>query len=161
MGGIFNKFESEGITLDSKRKINVLGVDYNISINKTNTKIIGESIWGFIDVPKTYGEQYGTKQFGLFVDVVQTILETKVLEWEKACLNVSCRFDYVDWNVGDFEVDKTKIGEELFAITPSISFRPTKQSVLRLNYRFQSENDILNNPSSNTGAWLFGFSTYF
>ena len=88
-------------------------------------------------------------------------MKRKVLDWEKATLNFAARIDYVDWNVGTFKETGTNIGEDIWAISPAISFRPTSQTVFRLNYRYQWQKDILNNPATLTAAWLFGFSTYF
>ena len=74
---------------------------------------------------------------------------------------MAVRFDYVDWNVGQFRETGDEIGDELYAITPGISFRPLNQAVFRLNYRYQWQRDILRNPWAKSGAWLFGLSSYF
>ncbi len=161
MGGVYNKFEEEGVVLDKKRRVDVFAIDINSTIKKTGTYIVGEVAFISVDVPDTYTQQYGTKQWGAFVDVVQPILKREIFNWEDATLNVAARFDYVDWNDGKFKETNADIGEELTAITPAISFRPSAQTVFRLNYRYQWQKDILNNPASQTATWLFGFSTYF
>lgn len=161
MGGVYNKFEEDGLTLDKKRRVDVFAIDLKTTINKTGTYIVGEVVFIKVDVPSTFTQQYGTKQVGAFIDVVQPILKRKVLDWENATLNLAARLDYVDWNVGTFNETKTDIGDNLWAITPAISFRPSVQTVFRLNYRYQWQKDILNNPAAKTATWLFGFSTYF
>ncbi len=161
MGGVYNKFEEDGLKLDEKRRLDVFAIDFNTTIKKTATYIVGEYVVATIDVPETYTQQFGNKQQGFFVDVVQTIFKRKILDWESASFNFAARLDYVDWNVGTFKETGTNIGEDLWAISPAISFRPTSQTVFRLNYRYQWQKDILNNPPSLTAAWLFGFSTYF
>lgn len=161
MGGVYNKFEDDGVTLDDERKLNVYAIDFNTKIKKTGTYIVGEAVFIDVDVPETYTQQYGDKQKGLFVDVVQPVLKTKVLNWDKAVLNLAARYDYVDWNVGKFNETGTNIGDHLNAVTPSVSFRPTAQTVFRINYRYQWQTDILNNPAAQKATWLFGFSTYF
>ena len=95
------------------------------------------------------------------MDIVQPVLRTEILDWEDAVLNLSLRTDYVDYNIGRFAQTNTNIGDDLFDITSAISFRPTPQTVLRINYRYQWQQDILNNPASRTATWYFGFSTYF
>lgn len=161
MGGIYNKFEDDGVTLDQKRRLDVFAIDLNTTIQKTGTYIVGEVVWVMVDVPSTFTQQYGNKQQGAFVDVVQPILKRKILDWENATLNLAARLDYADWNVGKFNETGTEIGDDLWAITPAISFRPSSQTVIRLNYRYQWQRDILNNPAARTAAWMFGFSTYF
>jgi hypothetical protein len=161
MGGIYNKFEVDGVTLDQQRRLDVFAVDLNTTIKKTGTYIVGEAVWVMVDVPSTYTQQYGNKQQGAFVDIVQPVLKRKMFDWDNAVLNLSVRLDYVDWNVGKFNETNTDIGDDLWAITPAISFRPSAQTVFRLNYRYQWQTDILNNPPARMAAWMFGFSTYF
>lgn len=161
MGGAYNKYQTDGVVLDVKRRLDVFAVDINTTINKTGTNFIGEYAHILVDVPVAYGQQYGSKQHGAFLDVVQPIMQRKVLDWDDAVLNFAVRFDYTDWNVGTFNETNTNIGDERFAITPAISFRPTGQTVFRLNYKYQTDVDILNNPPAKTAAWMFGFSSYF
>ena len=161
MGGVYNNFENGGVILDKQRRVDVFAMDWNTSIKKFGTYVVGEMVWVLVDVPSTYTQQYGDKQRGAFIDIVQPVLKRAILNWDRAVLNVSARLDYVDWNVGTFKENDENIGEELWAITPSISFRPSAQTVFRLNYRYQKQTDILNNPPKKAAAWLFGFSTYF
>ena len=161
MGGVYNQFESEGVVLDDKRRLDVVAIDFNTTIRKTKTSLVGEYVYINLDVAPTYTQQYGNQQQGWFVDIIQPVVQKRIFEWEDAVFNVALRFDQVDWNVGEFVEDGTDIGDELFAITPAISFRPTPQTVLRLNYKYHWQRDILNNPPSIGAAWLFGFSSYF
>ncbi len=162
MGGIYNKFEDDGVTLDEEeRRLNVYAIDFSTTIEKTGTSIIGEVAFVDVDVPDTYIQEYGENQFGGFLDIIQPVYTGKVLSWNDAVLNIAVRFDYVDWNDGTIIETGTDIGDELFAFTPAISFRPTKQTVFRANYRHQRQNDFLNNPWAKSASWMFGFSTYF
>lgn len=69
--------------------------------------------------------------------------------------------EYVDWNVGRFNETGENIGDEIWSVMPAISFRPTAQTVFRLNYRFQKQRDILGNPPATTDGFSLGVSTYF
>lgn len=162
MGGIYNRVEEDGLQIDTEsRRVDVVAVDINYTIRATQTSIIGEASYIWINVPETFTQQFGNKQAGLFFDIIQPILKTKVLEWEESTLNLAARFDYVDYNIGKFSQTSATIGDELIAITPALSFRPSPQTVLRINYRYQWRHDILNNPASKTATWYLGFSTYF
>ena len=161
MGGVYNSFKLEGLIVDSKRRLDVFAVDFTSTLPKIGTKIVGEVSYVMVDVPDTYTQQYGSRQLGMFVDFIQPILRRKILDWENATLNIAARFDYVDWNIGAFNESNTNIGDQRISITPAISFRPTKQTVLRLNYRYSWDRDILDNAPTRTASWLFGFSTYF
>ena len=161
MGGIYNTFQDDGIVLNEKRRLNVFAIDYNTTLSKTNTFITGEWAWINVNVPETYTQQFGNKQYGGFLDVVQPILKRKMFGWDNATLNMACRLEYVDWNVGTFKETNEKIGDELWSLMSAISFRPTPQTVFRLNYRIQKQTDILNNSPSKTGGFSFGISSYF
>ncbi|WP_422350849.1 hypothetical protein [Flagellimonas sp.] len=161
MGGIYNTFEDDGIALDKKRRANVYAIDYNHTLPKLNTYITGEWAWVQVDIPNTYTQQYGNKQHGGFLDIVQPVLKRKMLGWDSATLNLACRFEYVDWNVGAFNETGDEIGDEIWSIMPAISFRPSPQTVFRLNYRIQRQKDILNNDPARTGGFIFGISSYF
>jgi len=161
MGGVYNKFEDGGLTLDKQRRVDVFAVDFKTTIQKTGTYIVGEYAFISVDVPETYTQNYGNKQQGFFIDIVQPIIRKKILDWENASLNLAARLDYVDWNIGTFNETGANIGDDLWAITPAISFRPSAQTVFRLNYRYQWQKDILSNPPALRASWLFGFSTYF
>lgn len=161
MGGIYNTFEEDGNVVSDKRRLTVFAIDYNHTLSKWNTFITGEWAWINLDVPTTYTQHYGNKQYGGFLDVVQPILDKKMLGWENATLNLACRLEYVDWNVGTFKETGYKIGDELWSIMPGISFRPSPQTVFRLNYRIQQRSDVHNNPPEKTGGFSLGIATYF
>src|SRR5690554_217797 len=161
MGGIYNTFEDDGEEVDDPRRLNVFAVDYNVTLPKLNTFITAEWAWVGVDVPDTYTQEYGNKQHGGFVDIVQPILKRRMFGWDNAVLNLACRVEYVDWNVGRFNETGTNIGDELWSIMPAISFRPLPQTVFRLNYRIQRDTDFHGNDPEKTGGFSFGISTYF
>ena len=161
MGGVYNKFQEDGIIIDEKRSVNIFAIDFNTTLSNTKTFITTEFAWINVDVPSTYSQQFGSKQQGGFIDIVQPILNRTMLGWEKATLNVACRLEYVDWNVGKFNETGGNIGEDLWSVVSAISFRPNSQTVIRLNYRLLKQRDILSNPPSITDGFNFGISTYF
>ncbi|HYG53465.1 MAG TPA: hypothetical protein VD905_21400 [Flavobacteriales bacterium] len=161
MGGIYNKFEEDGIVLDVRRRIDLFAVDFNSTIPGAGTWINAEWVWAAVDVPETYTQQFGSKQHGGFMDIVQPIVRKKMLGWENAVINLAFRTEYADYNVGTFIETGENIYDHVFAIVPGISFRPSQQTVIRFNYRYHWERDILGNPATRTAGFQFGFSTYF
>jgi len=160
MGGVYNKFEVDGLTIDRKRRVDVMAVDFNTTL-PTNTYINGEWAWVNVNIPDTYTEQFGRKQQGGFIDFVQPVLKKPMFGFEDAVLNIAARFEYVDWNNGSFKSTGDKIADELFSVVPAVSWRPTPQTVIRFNYRYNWQKDILGNPPSKLAGFQFGFSTYF
>src|SRR3546814_2474317 len=103
MGGIYNKFREDGIDLDKKRRVDFIAIDFNTAVPKWNTYINGEWVWAFIDIPDTYTQQFGSRQQGGFIDIVQPIIKRTILGWNNATLNLAVRADYVDYNVGEYK----------------------------------------------------------
>ncbi len=160
MGGVYNKFQEDGLVLDEKRKHRTWAIDFNTTLS-TGTYMTTEWTYTSVDVPSTYSQQYGNKQWGGFFDVVQPVLRKKMFGFERSVVNAVCRFEYVDWNVGDFIETGDNIREDIVSVVPGISWRPTLQTVIRLNYRYAWQTDILGNPPSKTAGFQFGFSSYF
>jgi len=165
MSDIYNTWRVEGTPIDDKRNLSVFDVDFNTTIPELKTAITTEWAWVFVQIPPDYTQQYGNKQFGGFIDIVQPIARGKMLGWDNAVINLAVRGEYVDWNVGDFTSTGTRMYNNLWSIMPAISFRPTSQTVLRFNYRYQYQKDITGNAIGAalgaTGEFNFGISTYF
>ena len=161
MGGVYNTWQKEGGILDSKRRCDVFDIDFNTKLPILKTAIRGEWAWIFVNVPPTYSPQYSNKQHGGYVDIVQPVIQRRMLGWDKAVINLAMRVEYVDWNVGYFQSTGTKMYNDVWSIVPAISFRPTPQTVIRFNYRYERQRDIIGNPFLNTGGFSLGLATYF
>ncbi len=160
MGGVYNKFQEDGLILDKKRRVDTWAIDFNTTL-PGKTYITGEVTFVHVNVPSTYTQQYGNRQWGGFIDVVRPIVRKSILGFEKSVLNLALRLEYVDWNNGSFKETGGNIAEDVFAITPGISFRPTGQTVLRANYRYHWTRDLFGNDAVKTAGLQIGFSTYF
>jgi hypothetical protein len=161
MGGNYNKFQQDGIRLDKQRRVDVFAIDFNTTLPKLNTYIVGEWAFVWVDIPSTYTQQYGSRQYGGFIDIVQPIFRKPMLGFKKSSLNLALRLEYVDWNVGTFDVTGGNIADDIFAVVPGISWRLGNQTVLRANYRHQWQRDILGNPPAQTAGFQIGISSYF
>lgn len=161
MGGVYNKFQDDGITLDQPRRVDVVAVDFRTSIPGSSTSFVGEWAMVNVDVPSSYSQQFGKRQHGGFVDIVQPVFQKSILGFNNAVVNVAVRCEYTDWNVDRFEETGEKIGDNIWAIVPGIGFRPTAQTIIRINYRYHRQRDLLGNAPSLTGGIQFGISSYF
>jgi hypothetical protein len=161
MGGVYNKFQDDGLTLDKKRRVDVLAIDFNTTIPLVRTWITSEWTLIKVDVPETYSQQFGNKQRGGFLDIVQPVFKKNIFGFEKSVINAACRFEYVDWNVGKFKETGENIKDDFVSVVPGLSWRPTSQTVIRLNYRYNWQTDIFGNRPSKTAGFQFGFSSYF
>lgn len=161
MGGVYNKFEDDGLVLDKRRRVDAFAVDFNSMIPGSKTYVTGEWCWVVVDVPGTYSQQYGSQQQGGFLDIVQPVLKRKMFGWENSTVNVAARLEYVDYNAGTFNETNGNIADHIFAVVPGLSFRPSQQTVIRANYGYHWQRDLLGNPATRTSGIQVGFSTYF
>lgn len=156
MGGIYNKFQDDGLRLDDQRRVDVWAIDFNTTLPLLGTYIVGEYAFVKVDVAPSIGQQFGSKQGGGFVDIVQP-----VYKFRRSVFNVALRLERIDWNRGSFAETGTNIGDELTAIVPAISFRPTQQTVVRINYRIERQRDLFDNLPAKSGGIQIGISSYF
>ncbi|HEX2616047.1 MAG TPA: hypothetical protein VHL57_00825 [Flavobacteriales bacterium] len=161
MGGVYNRFEEDGLSLDRRRRVDLFALDYNTRIGRNGPAIAAEHVWAWVDVPSTYTQQYGGMQQGGFIDVVHTVLRRQVFGWPEARMNVAVRAEYADYNVGTFRETGGNIADDVMAFTGGIGFRPVPGSVFRANYGYRWAHDLLGNPPSRTGVVTFGISSYF
>jgi len=161
MGGVYNKFQDDGLRLDDKRRLHTLAVDFNTVLPFSKTYITTEWAQVLVDIPSTYSQQFGNKQFGGFIDFVQPVIRKEIFGFPQSVINANLRLEYVDWNVGTFHETGGNMREDFYSLVPGLSWRPFSQTVIRLNYRYNWQTDILGNPPSKTAGFQFGFSSYF
>jgi hypothetical protein len=161
MGGVYNKFRDDGVDLDKKRRVDFIALDFNTILPKVKTYINAEWVWAMVNVPATFTQQFGNKQRGGFIDIVQPLVRRKMMGWDDAVINFAVRGEYADYNVGKFSDTGGNIFDHVMAIVPAVSFRPSSQTVFRINYRYEWRRDILGNPASKTAGFQVGLSTYF
>lgn len=162
---VYNTWQVEGAQVDNKRTAQIYDVDFNTTLPKVKTTIIAEAAWVHVQMPPDYTDQYSSKQFGGFIDIVQPVLKRRILGWDHATINIAVRGEYVDWNVGNFASTGQRMYNDLWSVMPAISFRPTPQTVIRFNYRRQFQRDITGNSIGAalglTEGYSVGISTYF
>jgi hypothetical protein len=161
MGGVYNKFREDGIELDVKRRVDVYALDFNTVVPFLKTQINTEVAMVKINLPENYSDQFGRKQWGGFADIIQPFYRKPFLGFEKSVFHAGLRLEYVDWNVGNFKSTGENISDEIFSVSPAFAWRPTAQTVFRINYRYSKQKDLLGNPPARTGAIQMGLSTYF
>jgi len=155
MRGIYSELDA------AQSSVGAMAIDYSNTFLARRLSVRAELASLHVDVPDTYLQTYASRQMGAFVDVVGTVLERPIWHWDHAKFNIGVRLEYVDYNQGSFTETQGNIFHEIRSIVPSISFRPTPSTVLRLNYRYQENVDFLGNTPTKTGAIQVGLSTYF
>jgi len=158
-GGTYNTFETDGLKFDKRRHLNVFAVDANFRFSKL--RIVGETAWVNVDIPKSLGQQFGSKQWGFHLDFIYPIAAIDLFSMEKITLNGNFRVERADYNIADFNETGTNIYDEITALVPGLSLRFSRNTLLKANYRYHWDRDFFGNPTSKTAGFQFGFASYF
>ena len=149
----------EGETVDAKRSIGIMAIDFNTKIEKLI--IQGEFAVNSIEVPKNISEIFGTKQWGGYLDIVYPVIKANILGYDNSVINLAVRLERIDYNVGKFAETGKNIYDDINGLSFAISFRPAPGTVFRANYIHYWSRDVLGNPTVKTTGFQFGLTTYF
>jgi hypothetical protein len=158
-GGYYNAFRTEGVDVDERRWLAIAALDFGVGVG--SAEIRGELAYASVDVPPGMVEIFGDAQWGGHVDVVVPVWHPRVLDYENAVLSAGLRLERVDYNRGTFASTGDPIRDDVTALVPGLSFRPTAGTVFRANYRYQWIRDFAGNPTSHLAGFQLGFATYF
>ena len=112
-------------------------------------------------MPSGLQELFGNRQWGAHVDLVAPIWHPEMSGYDGAAVALALRLEHVDYNRGTFTSTGLPILDDVTAIVPGLSFRPTPGTVFRANYRYHWTRDFVGNPTARTAGFQVGFATYF
>ena len=158
-GGYYNDFQVEGEQVDEKRWLGIAALDFGGDIGPASIR--GEVVYASVDVPMSLSEVHGDTQWGAYLDVLVPVWRPSFLGYTDAVVTAGLRLETVDYNVGTFSSTGSNIGDQVTGIVPSISFRPTSDTVFRANYRYHWATDFQGNDPARIAGLQFGFATYF
>ena len=157
--GSYNVFKRDGLTIDEKRNLFITAIDCNISIK--NLTWLGELAYIRADIPSDLGQNFGDVQLGFHTDLIHPIWKGSLFRWQDVILNLAFRFEYIDYNIGEFRETGKNIYDHLYSIMPGVGLRFSPNTIIRMNYRYQWDTDLIGNPPLNTAGFQFGFASYF
>ena len=157
--GNYNIFKKDGLTIDEKRSLFIGALDYNFFINKLNC--LGEVALIKANISSDVGQNFGNSQWGLHTDLIYPLWQGTLFRWKNIIFNAAFRFEYLDYNGGDFKETESNISDHIYSIMPGIGLRFSPNTLLRMNYRFQWNTDLFGNPPAKTAGFQFGFASYF
>ena len=158
-GGYYNSFRFEGEGVDDRRWLGIVALDFGGSIGPAAVR--GELAYATIDVPTGVSELFGNRQGGVHLDVVAPVWRPRVAGYQNAVVALGLRMEHVDYNRGTFTSTGQPIRDDVTAVVPGISFRPTPGTVFRANYRYHWTRDFVGNQTIRTAGFQLGFATYF
>ena len=158
-GGYYNTFRREGVEVDERRWLGIAAIDAGAKLGPAEVR--AELAYATVDVPAGMTELFGDEQWGGHLDVVVPVWRPRLLGYDVATLSAALRLEHVDYNIGTFASTDLSIGDEVTAVVPGVSFRPTPGTVFRANYRYHWTKDFVGNDPARMAGFQLGFATYF
>jgi hypothetical protein len=149
--GAYNVSDAEGLPVDDRRDLTILVVDAEAQI--FGVQLAGEAATASIDVPPGLIGIYSSRQQGAYAEAVRTFGRGLVRTMPASSFAAKARVDYVD-----FDADRT--GQSTAQLSLGVNFRPTQDSVLKLDYVRGRGRDEFNSLARHAFV-LFSMATYF
>lgn len=149
--GAYNTFDLEGARVDERRDLTIGVVDVEATV--FGVRLQGEAAAATIDVPDGLDGIYADAQRGIYVEAVRDFGRGWIRTAPQSSFAAKLRWDYVD-----FDIDR--IGTSIAQISLGLNFRPTPDSVLKLDFVRGRGRDEFNNLGQH--AFVLGsLATYF
>lgn len=149
--GAYNVFDAEGTRIDERRDLTILAVDAEARV--LGLQVSGEAALVSIDVPPSLDGIYAERQRGFYAEAVRSFGRGWIATMPSSSFAAKLRMDYVDF-------DTERVGQGRGQVSLGLNFRPTQDSVLKLDYVRGRARDEFNNLADHAFL-LFSLATYF
>ncbi len=149
--GAYNVFTVDGTRVDERRDLSIVALDAELRL--FGVILTGEGSMASIDIAPGLHGVYASRQRGVFLEGVRSFGSGWLPTMPLSSFAVKTRLDYVDF-------DTHRVGQSVAQLTAGVNFRPTQDSVIKLDYVRGRRYDEFNN-RSNHAALLFSIATYF
>jgi hypothetical protein len=149
--GAYNVFDDEGTRVDERRDLTILAVDAEAAV--FGVQVSGEAAIASIDVPSDLSGIYASRQRGAYVDAILPFGRGWVRTMPTSSFAAKARFDVVDF-------DTHRTGQSSAQLSVGLNFRPTQDSVVKLDFVRGRGRDEFNNLAEHARV-LLSLATYF
>jgi hypothetical protein len=149
--GAYNVFRVEGQPVDERRDLTLTVLDVEARLG--GVKVAGEAAAARIEIPAGLRGVYARRQRGAHLEMLRPFGRGWISYMPRSSFAAGARLDVVDF---DAEIP----GDMVRRVTVGLNFRPSPDSVLKLDYVRGVARDRFNNPSAHAGL-LFSVATYF
>ena len=149
--GAWNQFTIDGTQVDERRDLTIGVVDAEFTI--AGIRISGEGALARADIPPGLRDTYASRQAGWYGEVARDIGTGWIRTAPGSTFTLKARFDAID-------LDTEAVGHHVRQAGAGINFRPTSESVIKLELVRGWGYDQFNN-RSDFARLLASFATYF
>ena len=149
--GAYNVSNAEGVRVDDSRNLTIGVLDAEAHV--LGVQLAGEAATASIDISPSLTGIYASRQRGFYAEAVRPFGRGWVRTMPSSSFAAKVRFDYVDF-------DAQRVGQSTGQVTLGANFRPTQDSVLKLDFVRGRSRDEFNIPADHAFL-LFSIATYF
>jgi hypothetical protein len=149
--GAYNVSNAEGVRVDESRNLTIGVLDAEAHV--LGVQLAGEAATASIDISPSLTGIYASRQRGFYAEAVRPFGRGWVRTMPSSSFAAKVRFDYVDF-------DAQRVGQSTGQVTLGANFRPTQDSVLKLDFVRGRSRDEFNIPADHAFL-LFSIATYF
>jgi hypothetical protein len=149
--GAYNVFNEEGTVIDERRDLSIAVVDGEAML--LGVQLSAEAALARIDIPAGLEGIYASHQHGVYAEAVKDFGHGWIHTMPGALFSAKLRYDYIDF-------DTQLHGSSAAQFTAGLNFRPTRDSVLKLDYVRGRGRDEFNNRAEHAFL-LASIATYF
>ncbi len=149
--GAWNHFRVDGTTVDKRRDLTIAVLDAELVV--AGLRLSGEAAIARADIPPGLRPLYASRQAGWFLDLARDFGSGWVPTAPGSVFTVKARLDAID-------MDARSVGQHVRQAGAGINFRPTSESVIKLEIVRGWSYDPFNN-RSDFARLLASFATYF
>jgi hypothetical protein len=149
--GAYNVFQVDGMEIEERRGLSIVVAD--AEANVAGFRLQGEFAAAQVDIPGSLNGIYASKQSGFYLEGLREFGRGWVRTLPSSVFAAKARFDAVDFNTA-------MPGDSRAQFTVGLNFRPTAESVLKLDYVRGRTRDEFNN-AGERAAFLLSLATYF
>jgi hypothetical protein len=149
--GAWNRFSIDGTQVDERRDLTLGVVDAEVTL--AGVRISGEGALARADIPPGLRGTYASRQAGWYVDIARDVGGGWIRTAPGSTFTLKARVDVID-------LDADAVGQHVRQAGGGINFRPTSESVIKLELVRGWSYDRFNN-RSDFARLLASFATYF
>jgi hypothetical protein len=149
--GAWNVFMVDGALVDERRALTIGVLDGEATV--AGIRVSGEVAQARINIPPGLGNLYASRQAGWYVDLARDFGSGWVRNAPGSTFTFKARLDAID-------LDTDAVGQHVRQVSAGVNFRPTSESVVKLEMVRGWRYDQFNN-RSDFARLLASFATYF
>lgn len=149
--GAYNTFRREGLDVEERRNLTLAVLDLEIEV--AGVRVQGEGARAWIELPPELEGLFAGRQTGFYLEAVGDFGRGLLVSMPRSFWSWKARLDAID-------LDSGLPGDSREQLALGVTFRPTNDTAVKLDYVRGRSHDRFNNRAQHAGV-LFSVATYF